>query len=900
MRIRCPDCRNALEVLADSSFKDVECPSCGSKFNLVGSVAATQSYTRRTRTIGSFELIEQLGVGTFGSVWKAKDTQLDRFVAIKTPRKEQLNGREAELFLRDARAAAQLRHPNIVAVHEVGRSEGTIYISMDYVDGADLAEWLQSRPLSPRDAAALMVKVASAIQHAHERGIIHRDLKPANVMMDRKGEPHITDFGLAKRNTGEITMTIDGATIGTPAYMSPEQAAGKAHQADGRSDIYSLGVILYELLTGTRPFRGDQRMLIVQILEDSPPPPRRLNSRVPRDLETICLKCLRKEPDRRYATAGELAADLGRWMNDEPIVARPVHLVERAWIWCRKRPTLCGLAAGLAAVVLLGLAMLGLQWRMHQEELLDAERRRVANMVTAVEHASGTSVPYAIRPLHDANREMVLAELQERYLSNNSNTRARQRRRVAYALASFGDVRMDLVSASAGVPPSESDNLVTALQADPTASREWVNQYRRVSRQQSNLEGLARLAIISLHLEDPAPAAAMCRAGSDPVQRTTFIRESSTWHGDLEALTTQVARTNDPELLAAYCLALAQAPPERLSQGPRAAVAVCEQRLATWYRDHSHAGVHSAAEYALRQWQHRLANTGQYIGSRGWSDDWLSIEIPQLDSDHGEPGQRQWYINRLGMTMLELPPGTFVLPGTIREANLGQEQLVRQMTIPSGTFLSDREITLELFQRYVGDPAVPERERPSEWPEPLATPGNSPEHPAQAVSWVDAIMFCNWLSRQHQLPACYVHPDDGETGNHDVRIPAADGWYFIPDAGGYRLPSEAEWEYACRAGALTRFCFGDDQDQLPDHAVFLSDHAMPCGGRLPNAWGFFDMHGNVEEWCHDVGRGVPPVVRGGAWQSPSSGCTALASHAPDIHERIAGRGFRVARTVAGR
>jgi WD40 repeat protein/tRNA A-37 threonylcarbamoyl transferase component Bud32 len=357
-------------------------------------------------TVAGYEILAELGRGGMGVVYKARQTKLNRLVALKMI----LSGAHARpedlaRFSAEAEAVAGLRHPHIVQIYDVGEQGGLPFFSLEFVEGGTLADRLDGTPWEAPRAAQMVELLARAMHAAHTAGVIHRDLKPANVLLTADGTPKVTDFGLAKRLDGAGSQTRTGTIMGTPSYMAPEQAGGRTHDLGPATDVYALGAVLYELLTGRPPFRAATDLdTVLQVINREPVPPAQLNAKVPRDLETVCLKCLHKDPARRYASALELADDLRHFLNHEPIRARPVGRVERFGRWCRRNPVVASLAAAVAVALVAGTVISS--WFAVQANLWarDAARRLYIADMRLVPHAWGQGQLDRVRKLLEGHQ----------------------------------------------------------------------------------------------------------------------------------------------------------------------------------------------------------------------------------------------------------------------------------------------------------------------------------------------------------------------------------------------------------------------------------------------------------------------------------------------------------------
>jgi formylglycine-generating enzyme required for sulfatase activity len=918
----------------------------------------------------------ELGRGGMGVVYRARQAQLNRPVAIKMILGGKYTDAMAQArFVVEAEVIAAIQHPHVVQVFEFGRHDDEPYFVLEYVGGGSLADRLKAAgPFAPRDAATMVAKLADGIAAAHQKGVVHRDLKPANVLLTEAGEPKITDFGLAK--VGRSDRTVTGMVIGTANYMSPEQAAGKTHEVGTPADVYALGAILYELTTGRRPFRGDAAMeTIQQVLTQEPKRPRLIDAKLPRDLETICLKCLEKDAKRRYGTAAELATELRAFLDGRPITARPVGWLERTWKWAKRNP---GWGAGLAAGLLL-LAVATLAGLVIRERIAEQQKAtRAAGLVQAVLNADTTQVPAIIAEISDY-RQWADAPLREENLKAADKSRQKLNTSLALlpvdpgqvpylyerlldaqpqevpvirdALAGHQDDLLDKLWAVVETPGTgkESQRLAAAsalAKFDPDNERwararspvandfvkvpgvylaSWMSNLRPVrgqllaplaalfrdgtrpetERSQAAdiladfTAGLApvyadllldadarqfavlfprlkdhgetgfallkaeldrqppadgkredgarlakrkvRAAVALLRSEHPDPVWPLFRHSPDPTLRSYLIHSLGALGAAPSAVSQRLDAEPDVSIRRALVLCLGEFSPDAFSPEERATLL---ERLREIYSTDADAGLHGAAQWLLHRWD-QDAWIGQYRERCAHDKSGREQKLDRIRKDLRDRAASatavmpEWYVNGQGQTMVVIPgPVEFLMgwpptdPGRFKEYPLQHRQRIGRSYA-----IAAEHVTIEQFRRFRKDHPY----------HPLYAP--TEDCPVPNVSWYLAAEYCNWLSRQEGLPEgewCYEPNQHGQY---------ADGMKLAADylqRTGYRLPTEAEWEFACRAGAVTRRYYGDPEELLRNYAWFLGNAANrshPVAQLKPNDWGLFDMIGNVHTWC---------------------------------------------------
>lgn len=510
-------------------------------------------------SLGGYQIIEEIARGGMGVVFKARDVGLNRVVALKVIRAGDLAGEEqVKRFRMEAEAAAKLDHPGIVPVYDVGETAGRHYYSMAFVDGVTLNDLVKNDgPLEPVKAAELIRDTARAVGHAHAAHVIHRDLKPHNVMLDSKGQPKVTDFGLAKLRSSEAEMTATGQILGTPAYMPPEQAMGMTEEVDVTADIYSLGATLYFSLTGRPPFQSAiVTDILRQVVEDDPVAPRALVPTIPRDLETICLKALRKEPSSRYETADDLAADLQRWLNGEPILARRVNRLEKVWKWCKRKPISVGLSMAFALLLVGGaIVFTERQYATYAEglveRLLTADPQEVDRVLSEIPE-------YGF---------WIKDDLQESFA--NSSEQSREKLHSAIALLAFEDRSLWYLQKEL-IAVSESDLsyikvICDSLGANRVSMLAYLWQIMNDEQIDPNAKFRAGLALSYLEGQSGVWSNSSVELLTEELVKSNAVHQSDAWLllepinarllEPLEEIMTDPARTKEEQLAAANAIA---------------------------------------------------------------------------------------------------------------------------------------------------------------------------------------------------------------------------------------------------------------------------------------------------------------------------------------------------------
>lgn len=882
---------------------------------------------------GDFILLKLLGKGSFGSVYRAENIRTGLDVAIKIPHPKLVADRDDyEAFEREARNVAKLKHPGAVKIHHVGHVDNIPFLIMEYIDGKELKEfWSAFGKLPLQVVAKLMVSLAETVADAHLNGVIHRDIKPSNILIEglpKSGyfdpsttslRPRLLDFGIAKLSGSNTVVTKHGVVLGTPAYMSPEQAKGNSRSVTARSDIYSLGVVMYELLTGSTPFQGGSSELVEQVQNSEVPSIDTKKHSVPKDLATICQQALRLDPEARYVSATEFANDLKRWLNHEPIHGRPFRLTE--WLIKKSTKHRGELVATsiIALIVLAASGMLVNSQRLHRKQL-------AAILVTDTKNHLGPIAPGRLedwlidlpnslsdqRPLMEGietadplkllkigsalrpHQQAAVVSLRHAFDANASHPQLQFRiaciqgvvdqegfkslgisaQLVKWLVESnhLGDVdrlieltntfkqtlMKDLVALygelnSSSQRSSTRQWLIGLLKDEPAANMidamtrcqfEELNEWKRLLDQNvaQSLEAIhdkqlslgsdfahdergeelvvmnAKLLLMQYGLSANEQVWPKLTSAPDPRLRAYFVHQIDTTGFELESLVARLFEESDPSIQYAILVAISQSTQEKLGTS---IVTKIRPWLLNAYQSHPDCGVHGMCRWILNQWEAAEA-------------------VAQIDDTlrtQGIINGRNWYVNRIGMTMLVVPrPVEFQMAIESSSLSDATQATLENRRISWAFAIATDEVSVEQYRIY--DPTF---HLPNDGPLQLEA---REEHrfPVSDVSWLSAMDFCHWLSRVEgvsEFDADNWEMMGIETLEIDFRKK------------GYRLPTKEEWEYTCRALTTTDCSYGTIRTPyLKFYSSFTQkpiDFRTQTGTRLPNGFGLFDCLGSVSE-----------------------------------------------------
>ncbi len=736
----------------------------------------------------NYEVLESLGHGGMGAIYKARQKQPPRLVVLKV----MLNGRFASRkyrirFEREAQAVARLKHPGIVSVYEYGEAGGQPYFTMEYVEGCSIRQYVLRHELDKRQTCQLVMRVCKAVAYAHQRGVIHRDIKPSNILVDGEGNPRLLDFGLARlvgyHAEEHPQMSEQGEVMGTPSYMSPEQTLGRPDEIDIRSDVYSIGVLFYELLTDTLPYRIDRTRPLESlriIREFRPRRPSLINPRIDSDLDAIVLKCLEKERDLRYQSAVELGEDIGRYLRGQPVEARPsttfYHL--RKLLWRHRSALLPFLALALVLAALTGFLVLRLA-RAEREARAAAE-----GALQAREHAMEKE---------DALVEFVMALQGVRAKVDSLLKEGRWEE--AYRIASFAEQNLPREAGLKGIASAVREAIAAATAEETQKIRAMIEsmRFRNARERIQRLLGLARQLDLS--------------ALTGQMERLDEEFDELCWRSLVSYNQQNKRSVRALERFLIECPGNPRAPQAR----ELLSALIASIRFTNWPLEEGEA----------RRNQQVTAEV---------------LELParyEMPLPGGE-----------AMRFALIPAGLFYMGSSGEDAGAADQEPEHRVRITSPFYMSVTELTRGQYEAVTGR-AVDLGG--GEGPEALEMP--------VAVSWHQAEAFCAKLAalKNERL---------------DVR-----------------LPTEAQWEYACRAGSPGPYAGGLDAESLDRAAWYRASGEggpRPVARKQPNAWGLYDMHGNMLEWCRDwydaryylssperdpagPASGTYRVLRGGSW-----------------------------------